>query len=143
MKTPTREDYELAAKSAKVFMCKEDWPFSDPFDPKCLQTTVNKKDGSITGTRLWYSDDGEIGGTEQYSWNPLTDDGDSRRLEVAIGCDVVRSDVYISVHQNIGNVPKETDPSVTANFADHNNDKCEAARHAVFWLAVEIGRAMP
>jgi hypothetical protein len=80
------------------------------------------------------------GGKTYHSFDPYHDDGDSRRLENAIGPDVVRSDVYISVHQNIGNEPKETDLNATECYADHNNDKGAAARAAVFWLAVEIGK---
>jgi hypothetical protein len=51
---------------------------------------------------------------------------------IELGIHTVCCDVSASVSQGI----------YTTYYADHNNDKCEAARHAVFWLAVEIGRGM-
>jgi hypothetical protein len=113
MKQPTREDYELAAKAAgfSTFKVSNDW-----------------------------HDKGRYIVNDNY-WQPLDDDGDSRRLQVAIGANLVFVDVCNSVFaeypQKLGCfLAKE------ATFADHNNDKYEAARHAVFELAVEVGRGM-
>lgn len=71
----------------------------------------------------------------QNPWNPLDDDGDSRRLQVALKLDV-----------------EFTDESVWANGVDvqnyqlfewHKDDKCAATRLAVLRAAAVIGRAMP
>lgn len=64
-----RKLLEMAAKAAGVFMRREDWPFTDNFDPECLQTHYDNNEQSLTGTRLFYCDDGEIGGTEEYTWS--------------------------------------------------------------------------
>ena len=79
-----RKLLELAAKAAGVFMRKEDWPFSDPFDPKCLETHFDPGERSITGTRVWFGGDGEVCGTELHTWHPLTSDGDALRLAVKL-----------------------------------------------------------
>jgi len=120
MKTATREDYELAARAAGI---------------RHIEYT-NDYDGSH-GLQLCNEH-----GMHTHSWNPLTDDGDSRRLQVACGIEL---SIYAGEIRALGK-PLSADnwPIIKlASYADHNNDKCEAARHAVFWLAVEIGRAMP
>ena len=117
MKQPTREDYELAAKAAGI---------------RHIEYT-NDYDGSH-GLQLC-----DEHGRHTHSWNPLTDDGDSRRLQIAIG-----ADLYIWTYSAVAQ--EQIDGSTVLDYAelyaDHNNDKCEAARHAVFWIAVEIGRAL-
>jgi hypothetical protein len=117
MKTPTREDYELAAKAAG------------------LELLLDSIDGFSTDT------DGPFGKYRQ-KWNPYNDDGDSRRLENAIGPDVVRTEERINVYQVNGDIPRPTDLHVFEDYADHNGDKDAATRAAVFWLAVEIGRSI-
>ena len=69
-------------------------------------------------------------------WNPRTDDGDSRRLEVAVGITVHRS--MTAVMAGI-----EGDFGCEENFDAHNGDCCAATRIAVLRAAAEIGRAMP
>ena len=120
MSTPTREDYELAAKAAGL-TTDHDWnAYRQTLEPPVMALVVYRN-GELLST----------------SWNPYDDDGDSRRLQIAcridLGIHTVCCDVSASVSQGI----------YTTYYADHNNDKAAAARAAVFWLAVEIGRAMP
>jgi hypothetical protein len=108
MRTATREDYELAAKAAGI----------DIFDIDRSNLIIKSKTQSCI------------------RWNPLHDDGDSRRLQIAIDADLqTRTPACLAA------VASNTLPKIHY-YKDHNGDKCEAARHAVFWLAVEIGRAM-
>jgi len=113
MKQPTREDYELAAKAAGmklIFLGKTAYSISEQENLPLPHISP--------------------------SWQPLDDDGDSRRLQVAIGADLqIRKTACAAV--------TSTSRMQIADYKDHNNDKCEAARNAVFFLAVEIGRAMP
>ncbi len=111
MKQPTREDYELAAKAAGIVLIWAQIRDGIPAPHHQPNKPVVEP------------------------WKPLDDDGDSRRLEVAINATMFRDSRYIDA------VVHDLRHSVA--YKDHNNDKCEAARHAVFWLAVEIGRAMP
>ena len=109
MKTATREDYELAAKAAGISIAT--------FIPE-RNICFLQKDGRPSSE----------------SWNPLTDDGDSRRLEVAINCDAMRLPDFVNYFKDYS--------GKIIYYADHNNDKCEAARFAVFFLAVNIGKGM-
>jgi hypothetical protein len=121
MKQPTREDYELAAKAAGMKVTFREYGGERS---ECVRHVT------------------QHGLTISTSWNPLDDDGDSRRLQVACGIEL---SIYAGEIRALGK-PLSADnwPIIKlASYADHNNDKCEAARHAVFWLAVEIGRAMP
>lgn len=79
---------ERAARAAKMFVDEENWPYSDPFDPSYRDTFYDPEKQTITGMRLWYDNDGEIGGTEECTWNPLNDDGDALRL--AVDCKIIR-----------------------------------------------------
>ncbi len=112
MSTPTREDYDLAAKAAG---------FAD----------VHFKDGLAMREADWNTD-------YSVEWNPYNDDGDSRRLQIAIMARLTPCSWYASAITYGKELPKRKD----ASYADHNNDKGAAARAAVFWLAVEIGRSM-
>lgn len=67
-------------------------------------------------------------------WYPLTDDGDSRRLQVQLGIDVTVSGKHAAVASYI-NGP---------NFQVHaNGDLCAATRRAVLLAAAEIGKGRP
>lgn len=123
-----KELLELAAKAAGVFMRKEDWPYSDPFDPQCLETTIDQDECSITGTRVWHGSDGEVGGAEPHTWNPLTDDGDALRLAVKL---------RITPHID-GNMTDCADCTEA-----HLDDPYAATRRAIVRAAAEIGKAMP
>jgi hypothetical protein len=111
MKQPTHEDYELAAKAAGIELI---W--------------AQIRDGLPAPHHQPNKPFAE-------HWRPLHDDGDSRRLQVACGIDMfwwfdcVEASVLI----------EDTDDNMKSTIS-YNNDKCEAARHAVFWLAVEIGK---
>lgn len=75
-------------------------------------------------------------GTEE-EWDPLTNDGDSRRLQVVCGlratCDEDRACSYL---------PGASYPK-SEKYSDHAGDKCAALRMAVLRAAAEIGRAKP
>jgi hypothetical protein len=125
MKQPTREEYELAAKAAGL-TTNHKWNDERLSLAPPVQALVVYRDGKLIST----------------GWQPLVDDGDSRRLQNACGIDMFWWHDTIEAQIPI----KEDEFGVRqslASYADHNNDKCEAARHAVFFLAVEIGRAMP
>lgn len=130
-----KELLEMAAKAAGVFMRKEDWPFSDPFDPECLETTFDQDDLSITGTIVWYGSRGDIGGTELYTWSPLTDDGDALRLAVKLELQAGYSEFSGEgvAHWDRGSRQvREYGPI----------DPFAATRRAIVRAAAEIGRAM-
>jgi hypothetical protein len=120
MKQPTREDYELAARASGI---------------RHIEYT-NDYDGSHG---LQQCDEH---GRHTHSWNPLSNDGDSRRLQVACGIDLILHDPSQEAVAQLRQGEENTWLENSAYYKDHNNDKCEAARHAVFKLAVEIGRAM-
>ena len=86
-------------------------------------------------TPSWYGNQSYLDGVLS-RWNPLTDDGDSRRLEVAVGITIHRS--MTAVMAGI-----EGDFGCEENFDAHNGDCCAATRIAVLRAAAEIGRAMP
>lgn len=108
MSTPTREDYELAAKAASLNLL--------------IPRGFDQKFGDLP-LLLPY----------RITWNPYHDDGDSRRLQVAI-----RADLYLwddaAESTNLSGFEK------VERYTDHNGDEGAAARAAVFKLAVEIGR---
>lgn len=90
---------------------------------------------SIDGTGglvpyLW----GEEPGDEIGEWDPSEDDGDSARLESALGLDVVWNhlSVFITDHAQ-GNVWFEE------RYSDHNGDKQAARRLATLRAASMIG----
>jgi hypothetical protein len=125
MKHPTREDYELAAKAAGIVL--------DGLASAHIVQGVRPDDYLIRNDKGGHS-----------VWNPLHDDGDSRRLQAALKLDVLREEssdgeYWIACYYT-DDVNDYRD--CAAWFKDHK-DAAEALRHAVFWLAVEIGRAMP
>ena len=126
-----KELLELAAKAAGIFMRQKDWPYSDPFDPECLETSFNPEYLSITGTRLWFGSAGEIGGTEEYTWSPLTDDGDALRLAVKLNLLV-----------DINSDATEAGNADGYQCEINNNDPYAATRRAIVRAAAEIGKAM-
>ena len=138
-----KELLELAAKAAGIFMRKKDWPYSDPFDPECLETSFDPEYLSITGTRLWFGSAGEIGGTEEYTWNPLTDDGDALRLAVKLGL-LIRTP-----HHDIGDYStrplvcsQDRKKGVSCNEGEEViDDPYAATRRAIVRAAAEIGKA--
>jgi hypothetical protein len=68
--------------------------------------------------------------------NPREDDGDCGRLEAALGIDVFWYDDFVEVQE------KKFVVVHAVEYADHDNDKQKARRHAVTRLAAEIGKAM-
>jgi hypothetical protein len=68
-------------------------------------------------------------------WNPREDDGDCGRLEAALGIDVFWYDDFVEVQE------KKFVVVHAVEYADHNNDKQKARKHAVTRLAAEIGKA--
>lgn len=80
-----QEILELAAKAAGIFVTAETWPYrGTPITPGNLETYFDPDDLSITGTRVWFAFNGEIGGTEEYTWEPLTDEFDSFQLMIKL-----------------------------------------------------------
>jgi hypothetical protein len=124
MTAPTREDYELAAKAAG-FACDAEYTDSVwryPFGSK-----VNPDGEPFNAVR----------------WSPLYDDGDSRRLQVAIGCDTYTERDPQGKYWHACYYTEEV-----GGYREHiayiqnHSDSAGALRHAVFWLAVEVGRSM-
>lgn len=126
-----RELLELAAKAADIFVNKKTWPYSCPIEDA---TFFDEDSKSITGTRLWFSIEGEVGGTEEYTWNPLNDDGDAFRLAVRLQMQIDMRDPETHLYvegcaQRIDQYHKDNDPYA-------------ATRRAIVRAAAEIGRAM-
>lgn len=127
-----RELLELAAKAAGVFMRPDEWPFSNPMPDDATATYYDSDAQSITGTRVWYGRNGEVGGTEDYTWSPLTDDGDALRLAVRLG-------FCVDIETPCG--------AVTAGRAcetfdcDDHEAAMAATRRAIVRAAAERGRA--
>lgn len=68
-------------------------------------------------------------------WNPLTDDGDSRMLEVALRVDVMwyPSDVWVkSILSECADASEE--------YSSNNGDRSAALRRAILRVAAEIGK---
>lgn len=71
-------------------------------------------------------------------WNPATDDGDSRRLEVALGMNVYINDSYC-----IAEIVSDSDePPVHKKEYCNSDTKVAATRLAVLRAAAEVGRSM-
>jgi hypothetical protein len=83
-----RELLESAARAAGIFMRKEDWPYSDPFDPSYLDTFYDPETNSISGTRVWHGGNGDVGGLETYTWSPLNYDDEAFRLAIDLKIDL-------------------------------------------------------
>jgi hypothetical protein len=81
---------------------------------------------------------------EYHSWDPDDDDGDSRRLEVALHMIVGVYESYTSVCQNI--TPNDIEVDVLGEVVvwhhETNNDPLAATRMAVLRCAAEIGKSM-
>lgn len=71
------------------------------------------------------------------SWAPHTDDGDSRRLQVACRISLVPFDDAMAAMHN------ESGRSWAERHDAHSGDSCAAARLAVLRAAAAIGEAMP
>lgn len=138
---PDNELLMLAAKAADTFITKEQFEkeCTSPWDPE-WEPSYNEDTNSISGWRTWYGSSGEIGGWEGYEWSPLTDDGDSRRLEVALNievrfhltCPVLAVTATCAANSRIP-VMRET----------WGTDKHAATRLAVLRAAAAIGEKMP
>lgn len=73
------------------------------------------------------------------TWNPRTDDGDSRRLQCVLKIDLQLTEKRAWAQ---GGLNDNFNQCSGQYYSDHNDDPCAAAREAVFRVAVEIGRAM-
>lgn len=75
-------------------------------------------------------------------WNPLLDDGDSLRLQLALpGCvSLSVDDVFAHAHWWY---QKGAEMDLAREEAPHRGDKAAAARLVVLRAAAAIGRAMP
>jgi hypothetical protein len=94
------------------------------------------------GRRLgWAINEGisvEFGPTSQRLWNPRDDDGDSRRLEVALRLCVDVADEHVRAMYGLhtaGQMVEHTEP--------FGRDPHAATRLAVLRVAAEVGEAMP
>lgn len=127
-----RELLELAAKAAGIFItceqfkkeCTSEW---DPeWEPKyCADRNI------IIGWRTWYGPKGEIGGWEEYDWEPLTDDGDALRLAVRL-----------AIHVGMQSAEAWRNCKEVRSFND-GDDPYEATRRAIVTVAADLGRDMP
>ena len=70
-------------------------------------------------------------------WNPLTNDGDSRRLQIKLGIALIQQGPYLTAF-----VP-DYSPILTYDELIGCGDDCAAARLAVLRTAAAIGEAMP
>ena len=104
-----REEFELVAKAAKYEFTWMTGQFSE-------------------GPYLWSLDD------EWARWNPKTDDGDSRRLQVDLGITV-----FTGEKNCLAENPLFLSFSNTEYFKDHP-DKYAAVRAAVWDVAVEVAK---
>lgn len=85
------------------------------------------------------------------AWNPLVDDGDSRRLEVKLGMKVLPYPVFsVEKHSVIASrrqiAPPDDDENTYVGpevLEPYGEDPCAATRLAVLRVAAEIGRNMP
>lgn len=84
-------------------------------------------------------------------WRPHEDDGDSRRLEVALELTVIQHPIYENPkHSAIARRSSwdseayewRLDVLAMAPYSDHNGDKAAATRMAVLRAAAAIGEAM-
>lgn len=125
---------ELAAKAAKIFVTPETWPYRGaPITPEDMETYFDPEDMSITGIRVWFGIKGEIGGTEDYTWNPLCDDADAFQLMVKLNLAVeVCKEKTMAFYD-------EFDAKTTCMNAF---DKADATRRAIVMAAAEIGKGM-
>lgn len=81
-------------------------------------------------------------------WAPLLDDGDSRRLEVALGIAVTPYPIFsMPKHSVIAKLHRNTDqigvPNPTEVVEAYGDDPCAATRLAVLRVAAAIGKEMP
>ena len=84
-------------------------------------------------------------GGQGKNWNPADDDGDSRRLEVALNMDVLRdpasaSQPYIEAIANQSALPADTPQPFAVE--PYDTDPLAATRMAVLRCAAEIGKSM-
>ena len=87
----------------------------------------------------WYGDkfpthDGE----KLIGWNPLSDDGDSRRLQIALGMNLYITNKYALAEL----ISDSEEPAITRKEYCTEETKGAAARKAVVRVAAEIGRQM-
>lgn len=79
-------------------------------------------------------------------WNPMDDDGDSRRLEVALCIEIEHNnplDIERYVKAYRSGVVSLFDPVSVVEEFDDESQRLEATRLAVLRAAAAIGRAMP
>lgn len=127
-----RELLELAAKAADIFVKSSTWPYSCPVED---ETFFDEESKSITGTRLWFSEKGEIGGTEEYTWSPLTNDADAFRLAVKL--ELCIDSGLISVYRTARNVN-----DAIYEVGTKYTDPYKTTRRLIVQAAAQIGRAM-
>ncbi len=70
-------------------------------------------------------------------WQPHTDSGDSRDLQVAIGASLQMGETIV-----VADIFGYSGYRSSELYADHNNDKGLAANYAVLRVAAAIGRAL-
>lgn len=73
-------------------------------------------------------------------WSPLTDDGDSRRLQLACLLDMQLHRDAVAVLHYDGNLNIQ---SWSESYSDHDGDIAAASRMAVLRAAAAIGESMP
>ena len=81
-------------------------------------------------------------------WAPHIDDGDSRRLAVALGIAVTPYPIFsMPKHSVIAKLHRNTDqigvPNPTEVVEAYGDDPCAATRLAVLRVAAAIGKEMP
>lgn len=75
--------------------------------------------------------------TWQATWDPLYNDGDSRRLEVMLNMTVYVMMTFTEIRK------VSLDGSIQRAIAQHDGNPFAATRRAVLRVAAEIGKAMP
>lgn len=111
-----RELLEMAAKAAGVDLW---WDAAD-----CPKELVQH----------WSGNPEDGGETRDYSWSPLTDDGDALRLVTALN---------LVVNVNGPSVTAGNDGSIECREWIAEGDRNSGVRRAIVRAAAEIGKAMP
>jgi len=135
-----RELLELAAKAAGVFITKEQFEkeCTSPWDPE-WEPVYDEETGSISGWRTWYGSSGEIGGWEDYTWDPMNRDGEALRLAVKL-----RMLVDVPSARNVQQVIEVVAAGVRNSIYEPcGADLYAATRRAIVRAVAEIGKAMP
>lgn len=134
--TTERELLEWAARAMGVFLTREKMAKASPGFQWCGEDEPYfTEDGAMNGTVFWYTEDGEIGGTERRTWTSLHNSGDCAEMEAALTLSVLWRHNRVVVYATDDG---ETTELAEELYADHNGDKQAARRWASTRCAAEL-----